>query len=198
MKQRTPTRHKPEEIKNALAQLGTGKPLSEVAKQIGVSKSLIVYWRDHAEPLDSKQSRVPALRKQNERTRKFIERCWTSITLAFRKLDDELKKEKPAGIRDLALAIAVLADKMSQASQNLHTQTAPSSSEWAVTEDTLMIMRRHKEAKTAQPLAEKITEGNLEASILELQKRAEDAGREPRSSPDDSTQTTQPVKDGGN
>lgn len=198
MKQRTPTRHKPEVIKHALAQLGTGKPLSEIAKQLGVSKSLLVYWRDHAELSDNKQSRMPSLRKQNERTRKFMDRSWTSITLAFKKLDEELKKEKPVGIRDLALAIAVLADKMAQARQNLQIQMTPSSPEWSVTEDTLMIMRRHKEAKVAQPPAEKIEKATLEAASLEPQKRAEDTGRETRSSSDDSIQTVQPIRDGGN
>lgn len=190
-------RHGPEKIKNALALLQT-KPLSEVAKEIGVYKSLLVYWRDHAEPTDTKQNQMPALRKHNERNRKFMDRCWTSISLAFRKLDAELKKEKPVGIRDLALTIAVLADKMAQAKQNLQIQSVPSSPEWSVTEDTLMIMRQHKEGKATQPPTEKIEKSNLEASGLELQKRTEDARREPQSSPADSTQTVQPVRDGGN
>ena len=198
MKNKTPTRHKPEVIKNALAQLGSGKSLSEVAKQIGISKSLLVYWREHAEPADAKQSQVPALRKHNERTRKLMDRCWTSISLAFRKLDEELKKEKPVSIRDLALTIAVLADKMAQAKQNLQMQATPASPEWSVTEDTLMIMRRHKEGKSAQPPGEKIEKANLEASGLELQKRAGETELGSQSSPNDSIKTVQPIGDGGN
>lgn len=196
MKNKTPTRHSPEKIKNALTLLQT-KPLSEVAKDLGVSKSLLVYWRDHAVAPESKQN-LPALRKLTERNRKFMDRCWTSISLAFRKLDAELKKEKPTGIRDLALSIAVLADKMAQAKQNLQMQATPSSPEWSVTEDTLTIMRRHREGKTAQPPTEKIAEVNLETSSLELQKRAGEAAQEPQGLHEDSIQTAQPVGDGGN
>lgn len=169
MKRKT-TRHSPDEVKRALARLETGQSLADVARHFDVSKSLLSYWRNQAGRVEAKQPRVPAARKSNERTRRFIERCWTSITLAFRKLDDELKREKPAGIRDLALAIAVLADKMAQASQRLHAQAAPAASAFAVSEDTWMILKRHREAQIAAPPAEKNVEPGLGVPGLEPQK----------------------------
>ncbi|MEK7288363.1 MAG: transposase [Elusimicrobiota bacterium] len=174
MKRKTPARHSPEKIKNALANLEAGKTLTEVARELGVSKSLICYWRDHATHLVPEEGQQSGRNKQDTRSRKFISRCWQSIGLAFKKLDVELNAEKPQGIRDLALAIAVLVDKLNQAAQNLKAQAAPGSiSDWSMNEDTLLILRQHREAKTARPPEEKIVEAGLEAPPLEPQKKAD-------------------------
>lgn len=164
-------RHSPEKIKNALAKLEAGKSLTDVAREAGVNKSVVCYWRDHAAQLVAEPGRQAGKSKQNARSRRFILQCWQSIGLAFKKLDSELKTEKPHGIRDLALAIAVLADKMGQAAQKLEAQAAPSAAAgWSMSEDTLLILRQHREAKAAPP-AEKIVEASLAASGLEPQKR---------------------------
>lgn len=169
MKGKTPQRHDPEKIKSALAQLEAGKPLTDVAKEFSVSKSLVCYWRDHAEELVPEKGRS-AKSKQNVRSKKFVLQCWQSIGLAFRRLDVELKSDKPHGVRDLALAIAVLADKMGQASQKLETQAAPSAAAgWSMSEDTLLILRQHRETK--EPPAKIIVEASLGGSGLEPQKR---------------------------
>ena len=175
MKNKTPARHSPEKIKDALAQLEAGKSLTAVAKELDVSKSLVSYWRDHAAELVPEQGRQSGKSKQNVRSRKFVLQCWQSIGLAFKRLDAELKSEKPHGVRDLALAIAVLADKMGQASQKLETQAAPSAAAgWSMSEDTLLILRQHREEKPPDPPAKMIVEVSLAASGLEPQKR--DAG----------------------
>jgi len=169
MKNKTPTRHSPEKIKDALAKLEAGQTLTVVAKEFGVSKSLVCYWRDHAAELVPEQGRQAGKSKQNVRSRKFVLQCWQSIGLAFKRLDAELKSDKPHGVRDLALAIAVLADKMGQASQKLETQAAPSAAAgWSMSEDTLLILRQHREAKG--PPAKIIVEASLAASGLEPQK----------------------------
>lgn len=170
MRRKPPTKHSPEEVKQALARLQTGEALADVAKHFGVNKSLLVYWRDRAGQLDARQPRTQAAGKGNERTRKFIERCWGSITLAFKKLDGELKKEKPQGIRDLALAIAVLRDKLSQATQSLNAQSAPAASGFTASEDTLMILRRHRETQVAAPHGKIVAEPSLAGTSPEPQK----------------------------
>jgi len=170
MKRQAQTRHKPEEIRKALEQLQSGRPLSEVAKSCGVSKSLIVYWRDHAAEPGAKSVRSIASRKSDERTRRFVERCWRTVTLAFKKLDAELMREKPVGIRDLALAIAVIRDKLTQAEQSLNAQVAPSQAGWAVSEDTLLLLRTHREAKVSGPPANNPGAASLDPSGLEPQK----------------------------
>jgi len=170
MKRQAQTRHKPEEIRKALAQLQSGRPLSEVAKAFGVSKSLIVYWRDHAAEPGAKTARPISSRKADERTRNFVARCWRTVTLAFKKLDAELMREKPVGIRDLALAIAVIRDKLTQAEQSLNAQVAPSQAGWAVSEDTLLLLRTHREAKVSGPPANIPGAASLEPSGLEPQK----------------------------
>ena len=92
--------------------------------------------------------------------------------MAFKKLDSELKAEKPHGIRDLALAIAVLADKMGQAAQKLETQAVPSAAAgWSMSEDTLLILRQHREAKTAEPPVNQIIAAGLGGPSPEPQKR---------------------------
>ncbi|MEK6536044.1 MAG: hypothetical protein AABZ63_00980 [Actinomycetota bacterium] len=172
MKNRTPQRHDPAKIKDALAQLEAGKSLTDVAKEFGVSKSLVSYWRDNAAELVPEQGRQSGRGKQNVRSRKFVLQCWQSIGLAFKRLDAELKSDKPHGVRDLALAIAVLADKMGQASQKLETQATPSAAAaWSMSEDTLLILRQHRETK--EPPAKIIVEASLAASGLEPQKRTE-------------------------
>lgn len=171
MKGKTPQRHDPEKIKSALAQLEAGKPLTDVAKEFGVSKSLVCYWRDHATELVPEQGRQAGKNKQNVRSKKFVLQCWQSIGLAFRRLDAELKSDKPHGVRDLALAIAVLADKMGQASQKLEAQAAPSAAAgWSMSEDTLLILRQHRETK--DPPGKIIVEASLAGSGFEPQKRA--------------------------
>lgn len=165
------TRHSPEKIKAALAKLDAGKPLTDVAREVGVNKSVVCYWRDHAAQLVPEQGRRSGKNKQNARSRRFILQCWQSIGLAFRRLDAELKSDKPHGVRDLALAIAVLADKMGQASQKLETQAAPSAAAgWSMSEDTLLILRQHREAK-AEPPANQIVEVGLGGPSPEPQKR---------------------------
>jgi hypothetical protein len=172
MKNRTPQRHDPAKIKDALAQLEAGKSLTDVAREFGVSKSLVCYWRDHAAELVPEQGRQSGKGKQNIRSRKFVLQCWQSIGLAFKRLDAELKSDKPHGVRDLALAIAVLADKMGQAAQKLETQATPSAAAaWSMSEDTLLILRQHRETK--EPPAKIIVEASLAGSGLEPQKRTE-------------------------
>lgn len=174
MKNRTPQRHDPAKIKDALAKLEAGQSLSDVAKEFGVSKSLVCYWRDHATELVPEQGMQSGKGKQNVRSRKFVLQCWQSIGLAFKRLDAELKSDKPHGVRDLALAIAVLADKMGQASQKLETQAAPSAAAgWSMSEDTLLILRQHREEKPSDPPAKIIVEASLAVSGLEPQKRPE-------------------------
>lgn len=171
MRNKTPIRHNPEKIKNALAELEAGKPLTEVAKRAGVNKSVVCYWRDHAAQLVPEQARS-GKNKQNARSRKFVLQCWQSIGLAFKRLDAELRADKPHGIRDLALAIAVLADKMGQAAQKLEAQAAPSAAaNWSMSEDTLLILRQHREAKTAEPPANQIIAAGLGGPSPEPQKR---------------------------
>jgi transposase-like protein len=167
MKDKTPQKHKRDEIQKALALLESGQTLSDVAKEFSISKSLLSYWRDHASEIPNDQTD----NKKPERTRKFITRCWNSIALAFKKLDSELKKEKPLGVRDLALAIAVLRDKLAQAEQNMRSQAVPASTEFTVSEDTWMILQRHREAKVSTPPAENIAKPGLGAAGLEQQKR---------------------------
>ena len=172
MKNRTPQRHDPAKIKDALAQLEAGKSLTDVAKEFGVSKSLVSYWRDNAAELVPEQGRQSGKGRQNVRSRKFVLQCWQSIGLAFKRLDAELKSDKPHGVRDLALAIAVLADKMGQAAQKLETQATPSAAAaWSMSEDTLLILRQHREIK--EPPAKIIVEASLAGSGLEPQKRTD-------------------------
>jgi len=174
MKRPKNARHSPEKIKDALAKLEGGQPLTDVAKELGVSKSLVSYWRDHAAELAPEQGWQAGKSKQNVRSRKFILQCWQSIGLAFKRLDAELKSEKPHGVRDLALAIAVLADKMSQASQKLETQAAPSAAAgWSMSADTLLILRQHREEKSPEPPAKIIVGASLAGSGLEPQKRTD-------------------------
>ncbi len=198
MKNKSPQRHSPEKIKGALAKLAAGKPLTDVAKELGISKGLLSYWKSHAD--QSLTSRMPTSlqSKTDKRSKAFIDHCWTSIGLTFHRLDGELKKEKPQGIRDLALTIAVLADKMSQAAQALKAQSAPASSGWSASEDTLMILRQHKEVKSADPLKEKIVETNLGASGLEPQKREAAADPAGPKSIGNTTETAQRGAPGGN
>lgn len=167
MKNKTPNKHDPEKIRKALALLESGKTLTDVARDFGISKSLLSYWRDHAGDMPAGQGDD----KRPERTRKFITRCWNSIALAFKRLDSELRKEKPLGVRDLALAIAILRDKLAQAEQTVRSQAAPASTEFTVSEDTWMILQRHREAKVSGPPAENSTKPGLGASGLEQQKR---------------------------
>ncbi len=193
MKRRSPTRHKPELIKNALAQIEAGKSLTEVAGRLGISKGLLSYWKSHAG-----QGQSPATAKPDGRSKIFIDKCWRGITLAFKKLESELKEEKPQGIRDLALTIAVLADKMSQTSQKLQSQAAPPASGWAVSEDTWMLLRRHREAKVSDPPKENIVETGLGVSGLEQQK-GEAGQADPHSSSSTiEAKTAQPDAPGGN
>ncbi len=198
MKHRSPTRHKPETIKSALAQLEAGRPLTEVAKKLGISKGLLSYWKNHAGQAAAGQgpSSVPA--KSDGRSKLFVDRCWRGITLAFKKLESELKEEKPQGIRDLALTIAVLADKMGQVTQKLQAQAAPSPSGWAVSEDTWMLLRRHREAKISEPPKEKVVEAGLSGPGLEQQKREAGAEVGQGSAAESGPATAQPGAPGGN
>lgn len=171
MKNKSPQRHSPEKIKRALARLASGKPLTDVAKELGISKGLLSYWKNHSAQSNPTQEPTKLRFKSDKRSLAFIEHCWKSIGLAFGRLDVELKKEKPQGIRDMALTIAVLTDKMSQITQNLRSNATPRSVGWTASEDTLLILRQHKEVKSAEPLKEKIIETNLAASGLEPQKK---------------------------
>jgi len=197
MKNKSPQRHSPEKIKGALAKLASGKPLTDVAKELGISKGLLSYWKSHSDQALAPREQTALKSKSDKRSKAFIEHCWKSISLAFNRLDGELKKEKPQGIRDLALTIAVLADKMSQTAQSLRTQNAPAFPGWSASEDTLMILRQHKEVKSAEPLKEKIVETNLGASGLEPQKREAAADSTAPKSIDNSTETAQRGAPGG-
>lgn len=192
MRRKPPTKHSADEVKQALARLQTGEALADVAKHFGVNKSLVVYWRDRAGQLEPGKARTPAARKGSERTRKFIERCWGSITLAFKKLDGELKREKPVGIRDLALAIAVLRDKLSQAEQNLHAKSAPSSSGFTVSEDTWLILKKHRESLVAAPPAEIPVGAGLAGPGPEPQRQRESAAAIPAEIVPPAPKTAQP------
>lgn len=171
MKNKSPQRHSPEKIKRALARLASGKPLTDVAKELGVSKGLLSYWKNHSAQSNGPPEPTKLRFKSDKRSLAFIEHCWKSIGLAFGRLDVELKKEKPQGIRDIALTIAVLTDKMSQVTQNLRSNAAPRSVGWTASEDTLLILRQHKDVQSAEPLKEKIIETNLAVPGLEPQKR---------------------------
>ena len=173
MKNKSPTRHKAEEIKKAVDRIQGGEPLSAVAKELGVSKSLASYWVEHADRL------VPAAAtsglaspKTTLRTRKFIEQCATTIALAFERLKAELKKDAPKGVKDLGLLIAVLYDKQAQASQRLEGQAPRAAQDWSASEDTLLILRRHRETGAEQPPAENIVAASVGPSGLERQKGA--------------------------
>ena len=198
MKNKSPQRHSPEKIKGALAKLASGKALTDVAKELGISKGLLSYWKSHADQPLASRTQTALQTKTDKRSKTFIDHCWKSIALAFHRLDGELKKEKPQGIRDLALTIAVLADKMSQAAQNLRAQSAPSVSGWSVSEDTLMILQQHKEVKSTDPLKEKIIETNLSAPGLEPQKKEGVAGSIASIPIATAPQTAQPGAGGGN
>jgi hypothetical protein len=198
MKNKSPQRHSPEKIKRALARLASGKPLTDVAKELGVSKGLLSYWKNHSAQSNPTQEPTKLRIKSDKRSLAFIEHCWKSIGLAFGKLDLELKKEKPQGIRDLALTIAVLTDKMSQVTQNLRSNANPRSVAWTASEDTLMILRQHKEVKSIATPQEKIIETNLSVPGLEPQKRGVTADPTTSQSIGNSTETAQRGATGGN
>lgn len=173
MKRKTQARHKAEEIDKAVARVQAGEPLSNVAKELGVSKSLVSYWIEHADRLvPSKTAAVPASPKATLRTRKFIEQCATTIALAFERLKAELRKDAPKGVKDLGLMIAVLYDKQTQAAQRLEGQAPRAVQDWSASEDTLLILRQHRETSVARPPAENIVAASLEPSGLEQQKGA--------------------------
>ena len=77
-------------------------------------------------------------------------------------------------MRDLALCLAVLRDKLVQAEQNLHARAAPSSSGFTVSEDTWLILKRHRESQVVLPPEKNVVEGGLGEPGLGPQK--DDAG----------------------
>lgn len=173
MKRPRSKRHSPEEIKKALARLEAGEPLSKVAREFKVSKSLASYWVEHAEQLvPSTVAVVAASPRTALRTRRFIEQCAATIALAFERLKAELKKDAPKGVKDLGLVIAVLYDKQTQAAQRLEAQAPRAGQDWSASEDTLLILRQHREGGVARPPGEQIVAAGLEASGLEQQKEA--------------------------
>ena len=170
MKRRGPARYSNAEIDTALARVKGGETLSAVAKDLGTSKSTLKYWADRA---SSQPSRTPVTSQQAaKRMRKLADRAWLSITLAFRKLNAELAKEKPQGVRDLVLAIAVLADKMRTATDSLQSQAQSSASGWEASDETLLILKRHRERQTSAPPVQTQAEVHLGGRDAELQKDA--------------------------
>ena len=171
MKRKAQARHKPDEVKRAVARIQGGESLSAVAKDLGVSKSLVAYWIEHADRLlPSTGSSALTSPKNALRTRKFIEQCLATIALAFECLKAELKKDSPKGVKDLGLLIAVLYDKKTQASQRLEGQTPRAAQDWSASEDTLLILRQHREGGVARPPAKNTVAASLEAAALEQQK----------------------------
>jgi hypothetical protein len=166
-------RHKPAEIKQAVARIQAGEPLSKVAQEFGVSKSLASYWVERADKLVPSAATPSALSPKSAlRTRRFIERCAATIELAFERLKAELKSDAPKSVKDLGLLIAVLYDKQAQAAQRLEAQAPRSAQDWSASEDTLLILRRHREGGVAPTPAENVVEARLEPSPLEPQKKA--------------------------
>lgn len=178
MKRKAQARHKAEVIEKAVARIQGGEPLSAVAKDLGVSKSLASYWVEHADRMIPAAAAGLALSPKSAlRTRRFIERCAAAIELAFQRLKTELKSDAPKGVKDLGLLIAVLYDKQTQAAQRLETQAPRAAQDWSASEDTLLILRRHREGSVASTPGEISVEASLEASPLEPQKKA--AANEP-------------------
>lgn len=184
MRRKRSARHNPEKIKGALAKLESGKSLTKVAEEMGVSKGLLSYWKNRPQ-----QNQPIAHSKAGKRSKKFIEECWKTILLAFGRLQEELKKEKFQGIRDLGLTIAILSDKLAQTSQNIERQVPPSASGLSITEDTWMILRRHREAKSSDPRQEKVVEVDLGGRGLEQQKKESDSKSSPQNSAPNQQQT---------
>ncbi|MEK7721260.1 MAG: hypothetical protein AAB359_02595 [Elusimicrobiota bacterium] len=172
MKRKPQARHKAEEIKKAVARIQGGESLSLVAKDCGISKSLASYWVEHADRLVPADSTVSSSPKSVLRTRRFIEQCATAISLAFKRLKTELKKDAPKGVKDLGLLIAVLHDKQTQAAQRLDIPAQEDDQDWSASEDTLLILRQHRSAKSDAPPEKNIVEVSVEASGLEQQNRA--------------------------
>lgn len=173
MKRKTQTRHKAEEIEKSVARVQGGESISAVAKSLGVSKSLVAYWIAHADRLIPSTGTSALTSPKNAlRTRKFIEQCLATIALAFQRLKIELKKDAPKGVKDLGLLIAVLYDKQTQAAQRLEGQAPRAAQDWSASEDTLLILRQHRETGVARPPAENIVVASREPSGLEQQKGA--------------------------
>lgn len=172
MKRKVQARHKAEVIEKAVARIQGGEPLSKVAQELGVSKSLASYWVERADRMIPEASSASALSPKSAlRTRRFIERCATAIELAFERLKAELKSDAPKGVKDLGLLIAVLYDKQTQAAQRLEAQAPRAAQDWSASESTLLILQQHRATGTATP-EEKVAAARQEVSALEQQKGA--------------------------
>lgn len=177
MSRRPPTKHSFEVIKTALRKVvRENKSITSVAKELNVAKSLMKYWLEHFMHLLEEKAPATGNPKANERTRAFMEKAWTSMNIAFEKLDKELKAESPRGVRDLVLAVSILFDKLTQASQQLNALAPAQSKVLEVSEDTLMILKRHMERRTIEPktVEAEPVETHLDAAHPEQQKKEPD------------------------
>lgn len=92
MRRRGPQKHATAKIAKAIMQHEAGTPLAEVARQHGVSKSVVKYWIDHAEkfvPEVVHAKRAPAVAKLLRRGelmgwRKFVQ----LISLSKKAIDE--------------------------------------------------------------------------------------------------------------
>lgn len=172
MTRKNQTRHSNEKIQQALARVKGGESLTKVAESLGIAKSLIKYWKDR----NIKGSPNPAISSTtiqiNQRTRKFMDKCWVSMNLGFRQLQRELKKESPRAVKDLTLCVSILFDKLLAASQSLQSQVAPNTSQqWEASEETLMILQRHHQNKSPGEAPVEAQEVGLSAPELEREKK---------------------------
>lgn len=172
MTRKNQTRHSHEQIQQALARVKGGESLTKVAESLGIAKSLIKYWKDRNIQGSHHPVVSSATVQINQRTKKFMDKCWTSMSLGFRQLQRELKKESPKAVKDLTLCVSILFDKMLTASQSLQNQSAPNAPQnWEGSEETLMILQRHHQSKPSDVVTVEAQEVALSAPGLEQEKK---------------------------
>lgn len=174
MKRKNQTRHSNEQIQQALARVKGGESLTKVAESLGIAKSLIKYWKDRNIQGSPHSTVSSSTIQMNQRTRKFMDKCWTSMGLGFRQLQKELKKETPKAVKDLTLCVSILFDKLLAASQSLQSQSTPDAPQnWEGSEETLMILQRHHQSKAPEVVTVEAQEVSLSAPTLEQEKKEE-------------------------
>jgi len=114
-----PQKHSSEVIQSAIAKFEGGASLSNIAREIGVEKSTVKYWLDHANRFAGESHTSPLTsRIQTRLTRE----SWDLIFLSLKEIRRKLPE---ASIRDLVTLMGELFDRQAQFGKALGSNTVP-------------------------------------------------------------------------
>ena len=114
-----PTKHSKEVIQSAISKFENGARLSAIARELGVEKTTVKYWLDHASRFAAESAGSPVTSRIQSRLTK---EAWDLIFMSLK----EIKRKLPeANIKDLVSLLGELFDRQAQFGKALGSNAVP-------------------------------------------------------------------------